>query len=439
MSGRFPRSTGISNNRAGVEDVNSPLILALPNEPGASPERFHGTTLTDWIVASDRASRALSVSMKDRAAILPIGKSKQNVFWYSLAGTFTTSRYYRTELPDWINSFNERDLARRRAGQAWSLLLPESSYPEPDSVPYERAGRDILFPHVLPSDSAQAAGGIRLTPWMDEITVAAALAGVNALHIGQGPHTDVLAVSLSATDVIGHSYGPDSREIHDQMLRLDRLLGSFIDSLYKIRDSSRVVIAISGDHGVGSFPELNVEHASPPPVRLSIGPVVRAARQALREAKIDTTAIIFDGLTVTADRAKFRAAGALPDPFLERIAADYRKLQGIARVDRFADLAKADTVHDEIARRWLHQFNVGDIDLAVTLTRMSLATANAATHGSPYNYDSNVPIIFYGAGVRPGVHSNFVRTVDIAPTLAALVGVRPLERLDGVVLREALR
>ena len=439
LSGRFPRSTGIANNRGGVDDPSSPLIMALPGEPGASPERFHGTTLTDWIVAKDNKSRALSVSMKDRAAILPIGKSRQNVFWYSSAGTFTTSSYYRSDLPDWIEKFNDRDLARKTAGKAWTLLLPESAYPEPDSVPYEGGGDDIVFPHVLSEDSASAASGVRVTPWMDDITLAAALAGVSALKIGQGPHLDVLAVSLSATDVIGHRYGPDSREVHDQLLRVDRAIGVFIDSLYKMRDSSRIVIAISGDHGVASFPELNVEHSSPPPVRVSIAPVIRAARQHLRDAKADTTAIIFDGLTVTADRAKFRASGVDADQILAMVTADYRALTGVARVDRFADLAKADTVHDAIARRWLHQFNPGDVDLVVTLTRMSIATANAATHGSPYNYDSNVPIIFYGAGVRPGVHGDFVRTVDIAPTLAALLGVTPLEKLDGIVLREALR
>jgi predicted AlkP superfamily pyrophosphatase or phosphodiesterase len=439
LSGRFPRSTGIANNRAGVEDPSAPLILALPSEPGASPERFHGTTLTDWIVATDNKSRALSISMKDRAAILPIGKSKQNVFWYSAAGTFTTSRYYRSDLPDWIQHFNDRDLARRMAGKAWTLLLPESQYAEPDSVPYEGGGVDVVFPHVLSGDSASAASGVRVTPFMDDLTLAAALAGVSALKIGQGPHLDVLAVSLSATDVIGHRYGPDSREIHDQLLRVDRALGAFIDSLYKMRDSSRIVIAISGDHGVASFPELNVEHSNPPPVRTSILPVIRAARQYLRDAKADTTAIIFDGLTVTADRVKFKAAGVDPDQILAKVAADYRQLPGVARVDRFNDLTKADTVADPIARRWLHQFHPGDIDLAITLTRMSIATANAATHGSPYDYDSNVPIIFYGAGVRTGVHNNFVRTVDIAPTLAALLGVKPLEKVDGVVLRDALK
>ncbi len=439
LSGRFPRSTGIANNRNGVDDSGAPLLDALPGEIGASPHRFVGTTLTDWIIASDKRSRALSISMKDRAAILPIGKSKQNVFWYSSAGIFTTSTYYASALPDWLKRFNARDLAHRTAGTSWKLLLPESSYPETDSVAFEGGGVDFVFPHFQPDDSVQAANLVRVTPSMDDITLAAALAGISALHIGTGPHLDVLSISLSATDIIGHRYGPDSREVHDQLLRVDRAIGRFLDSLYRVRDSSRILIAMTGDHGVASLPELNVEHTIPPPVRVSIGPVVRAARDYLKAAKVDTTAIIFDGLTVSADRDKFRAAKVGADSILGKIAADYRRVAGVSRVDRFTDLMKADTVSDPVARRWLHQFNPGDIDLAITLTRMSIATLNVATHGSPYDYDSHVPIVFFGAGVRPGVHDNAVRTVDIAPTLAALLGIRPLEKLDGVVLQQAIR
>ncbi|MBA2687354.1 MAG: alkaline phosphatase family protein [Gemmatimonadaceae bacterium] len=433
LSGRFPRSTGISNNRAGVEDRSFPLIEFYPGEIGASPNRFRGTGLFDWMYAADSRARALSISMKDRAAILPIGKAKQNVYWYSTSGKFTTSTYYASKLPDWLQAFNARDLGRRSAGKTWALLLPESAYPEPDSIPAEASGTDFVFPHVITSDSTNAASTVRLTPFMDDMTLAAALAGVNALQIGKGPHVDLLNISLSATDIIGHRYGPDSREMHDQMLRVDRAIGAFIDSLYKLRDSSRIVFAISGDHGVASLPELNVERASPPPVRVSLGGVVANARVFLREAGVDTTAIVFDGLTVIAEREKFRTAKQT-DSILDMIASDYRAVAGVARVDRFSDLLKGDTVGDPIARRWSHQFRPGDIDLAITLTRMSIASSNSATHGSPYDYDTHVPIIFYGAGILPGVYSSFVRTVDIGPTLAVLLGIKALEKLDGVPL-----
>lgn len=439
LAGRFPRSMGISNNRAGVDDPAFPLVQGNPSEPGASPARFRGTTLVDWIIAADPRSRAFSISMKDRSAILPVGKSKQHVFWYSASGVFTTSTYYGSELPDWLKRFNARELPARTAGTSWTLLLPESSYPEPDSVPFEAAGQDFLFPHVQSSDPVQAASTVRLTPDMDLITLEAALEGINALKIGQGPQVDVLNIALSGTDAIGHRYGPDSREVHDQMLRVDRAIGSFLDSLYRMRDPSRIVIALTADHGVASFPELNVERATPPPVRTSILPVIRAARAHLKAAGVDTTAFILDGFTVRANREKFSSAKVGVDSMLAKVAADYRKLEGVARVDRFSDLLKGDTIRDPITRRWVHQFRPDDVDLVVTLTRMSIAVPGSATHGSPHDYDSHVPIIFYGPGIPRGVHANFVRTVDIAPTLAAIIGVRPTEKLDGVVLHQAIR
>jgi len=440
LTGRFPRSTGISSNSAGVGDPSFPLISGYPNEPGASPYRLKGTTLVDWILRSDPGSRALSISMKDRAAILPVGHSQQNVFWYSGMGNFTTSTYYAKELPAWLQKFNARDIPRKSAGQVWTLLLPESAYPEPDSVPRERGGIDFTFPHVMAADSAQAASLFRATPGMDDITLAAALEGVNALGIGGGQHLDVLNISLSATDVVGHTYGPDSRELHDQFLRVDRLLGAFMDSLYKLRDSTKIIFAMTGDHGVGSMPELNVERAVPPPVRTSLAPVAVSTRARLRALGVDTLAITFDGFAVSADRNAFRTARVNADSILFSLASELRNLAGVLRVDRFADLMKADTVADPIARRWLHQFpSDGDVELLVTLTRMSIATTTAAQHGSPHDYDSHVPIIFFGKPFKHATFAEFVRTVDIAPTLAAALGVKPLEKLDGRVLVRAMK
>src|ERR671914_943331 len=130
MSGRFPRRTGIVRNSAGVQDPQTPLIGA--NGPGASPFRFRGTTLTDWLRSKDPRTRALSVSGKDRGAILPIGRDAQNVFWFSAPGLFTTSTYYADTLPDWVRRFNDRRLADSMAVRPWTLLLPDSAYAEPD-------------------------------------------------------------------------------------------------------------------------------------------------------------------------------------------------------------------------------------------------------------------------------------------------------------------
>jgi len=167
MSGRFPVHTGISANSAGVNDTTVTLIDA-PGL-GASPFRFRGTTLTDWLVAKDPRTRVLSVSRKDRAAILPIGRSKQPVFWYAPNGSFTTSTYYGSSLPDWVKAFNARRLPASFAGHVWRPLLPDSAYAEPDSVPIESGGIGFLFPYATPTSPDTAALVLAGFPWMSSL------------------------------------------------------------------------------------------------------------------------------------------------------------------------------------------------------------------------------------------------------------------------------
>jgi arylsulfatase A-like enzyme len=293
---------------------------------------------------------------------------------------------------------------------------------------------------VLPDDEDNAVNVLRGTPFIDQVTLSFALDGVRSLALGGGTHTDLLSISLSGTDYIGHRFGPDSREIHDQVLRLDRALGTFLDSLYKLRDSSRVTIVLTGDHGIGSMPELAPRGMTPAPVRgVSIAQLSAPLRASLKAAKVDTAAIDVDQQIVLVDRAAFARARINADSVLDAFAAAIRRVNGVQRVDRFRTL-QADTLTDPVARRWSHQFPANvNVELVITLTPLSLWQGSIATHGSPFDFDSNVPLIFYGAGVLPGVHRNFVRTVDLAPTLAALAGVSPTERIDGIVLREVIR
>lgn len=438
LAGRFPRSTGIVANRVGVEDPAAPS-LGEPTGLGASPKRFQGTTLVDWLRAKDSRSRTLSVSMKDRGAILPVGRSNAEVYWYFPDGRFTTSTYYRASLPDWVNAFNARRMPQSLAGKSWTLLLPDSAYKEPDSVSVEAGGRNFVFPHPIPGDSAGAAGAIRTSPWMDEITLDLALAGLNALSLGEPSRTDVLAISLSATDYIGHSFGPDSREMHDNILRLDRNLGVFFDSLFKLRDSSRIAIVLTGDHGVGTIPELAAS-VTPTPVRVDQMALATILRGAVAAEGIDSTLVAFDWQTVLANRSSVKMDTGALDRALDDFSRQARKIPGISRVDRFRDLLRADTVKDPIARRWVHQFPANtNVQLVITLTPFSIFSGLVATHGSPRDYDSHVPLIFAGPWFAPGRYTEFVRTVDLAPTLAEIAGVKPSEKVDGVVLRRALK
>lgn len=439
MSGRFPRSTGVVANLAGVGDAQAPLIG--DRGPGASPYRFRGTTLIDWLRIKHPASRALSVSRKDRGAILPLGRAKQEVYWYSGA-RFTTSRYYRDTLPAWVNEFNARRLPQRMAGQHWDLLLAPDAYPEKDSIPTESIGRDFLFPHFFPEDSARAALLVQDAPMMDEFTLAFALLGLERLALGTTEGvTDILAVSLSSTDGVGHRYGPDSRELHDQILRLDRYLGTFLDSLFKLRDSTQITIALTADHGVSPVPNAPSRDPNQGAGFVTLAPVLQAFLGPLRARGLDTLAVDFGIDMLLMDRVAVRNAGLNPDSLERTFAAAARNVPGVLRADIVSELARKDTVRDDIARRWLHMLPA-DVPAAVTVTLKPYwlwAGLAIATHGSPHDYDAKVPVIFSGAGVRPGRHSRNVRVVDMAPTLAAILNVTPLETLDGRVLREVVR
>ena len=443
MSGRFPRSTGIASNVTGVIDPNYQLIDALPNEVGASPERFHGTTLYDWLKAKDSRTRVLSASKKDRAAILPIGRAKADVYWFSGNGNFTASTYYRDSLPAWVQQFNARHLGQRYAGRAWTLSRDPSTYAEPDSVPLENNGRDFMFPHPLPGDSSVVTRVLPATPYMDSVTALFALEGVRQLALGTGPQTDLLAVSFSATDYVGHTYGPDSREAHENELRLDQTLGWFIDSLYKLRDSSTIAFALTGDHGASPIPELaraRGDARGNEGLRVSLRSVVAQTRAGLQAAGVDSSAFEYDGETVTLDRAALAGRRVKADSVLDAFAAAAKQVPGVYRVDRLKSLRRADFAADPFARRWSHQLpESSPVDLVITLTKYSNFGGIPATHGSPWDQDAHVPVIFYGPWFKAGRYTEFARVVDMAPTLAAIAGVRPLEKLDGVALLQAIR
>jgi arylsulfatase A-like enzyme len=276
---------------------------------------------------------------------------------------------------------------------------------------------------------------------MDRLTLDAALEGLQALDLGRGPQTDLLAVSLSATDYVGHRYGPDSREQHDNVLRLDRALGAFIDSLYRLRDSSTIVFALTADHGVTSFPELVAQRtgrtATP---RYDVSASLRSVRDMLQSAKVDADAVELDGPLIIVDRSAFARARVDADVFLARLATTLRRQPGIARVDRVRDLVQRDTVRDAVSRRWLHMLpSDAGVDYVVTPVQGAYpAGAQIAEHGTPYDDDAHVPLVFYGAGIRPGRIAERALVVDAAPTLARVIGVTPFERLDGRVLVRAL-
>jgi len=259
--------------------------------------------------------------------------------------------------------------------------------------------------------------------------------------------TDVLAVSLSTTDAVGHTFGPDSREIHDQVLRLDHYLAWFLKRLTDRVGRDNIVVVLTADHGVTAFPERTRAKTGGAAYRVSLDTVVSAVNRDLdRLAGAGGSPrqwLEFDtGMLFLRDNGRFAAIGLKTDSVLDALAARIVRIQGVARVSRLADLARADTASDPVARRWLHHLSPdAGVVLTVTLQPASvwdIPNVPIAMHGQPSEDDSHVPIIFWGRGVRSGSYSGRMNTVDIAPTLGVLLGVSPLSLVDGRARTEAL-
>src|SRR6266576_678151 len=444
LSRMWPAHTGIIRNSEGVQDSLAPLIGTTG--PGASPRRFRGTTLIDWLKAVDPTTRVLSVSRKDRGAILPIGHAKEQVYWYQ-SGLFTTSRYYADTLPSWVQAFNARRLPFKAANTTWSLLLPDSAYKEADNEVWENGGAGVVFPHRLPPDSVQAAAAVAGVPAMDSLTLLFALEGFEALHLGR-KGTDLLAVSLSTTDAVGHAFGPDSREIHDQVLRLDHYLAWFLKRLTDRVGRDNIVIVLTADHGVTSFPERTRAKTGAAAYRVSLDTLFAAVNHDLDRLAGTAGAaprawLEFDtGVLMQHYNGRFAALGLKTDSILDALTARILRVQGVARVIKPADLARADTASDPVARRWLHHLTPdAGVVLTVTLQPGSVWDIPGfpyAMHGEPSEDDAHVPIIFWGRGVKRGSFPGRMNTVDIAPTLAVLLGVSPLSLVDGHARTDAL-
>jgi arylsulfatase A-like enzyme len=227
-------------------------------------------------------------------------------------------------------------------------------------------------------------------------------------------------------------------------LRLDRYLGAFIDSLYRLRDSATIVFALTADHGVAPYPEIAARRRPLTTTRVDLQPVLTPAFTALRGAGADSTVIRFEEGMLFVDRDALARLKVNSDSTIRAIAGALRNVPGVLRADEVRGLrarSASQLARDDIGRRWAHMLPPDfPAELVVTLEpNVYWAGVFYATHGSPHDYDAQVPVIFYGPWFERGRHTNMVRVVDMAPTLAQVLGVRPTEDLDGRVLREALR
>jgi arylsulfatase A-like enzyme len=277
-------------------------------------------------------------------------------------------------------------------------------------------------------------------PWTDSLTLDFALEGMRHAGLGRRPgRPDLLVVSLSTTDAVGHQWGPDSRESQDHLLRLDRWLGRFLDSLGTMVPEARTLVVLASDHGVQSAPAFQREVLGRPARNVWLGGLERTTRTALARWRGDFGVDFDDGLLM-ANTAALRARGVDVDSLAEALAASIRAEPGVRRVYTPRRLAAA-PASDADAGRWRRAIppDLGWLLAAVPAEHTLWSREAEANHGTMNVDDMRVPIVFRGPGIAAGTVRRPVRTVDIAPTLAALLGVRPTEPLDGRPLPEIVR
>lgn len=465
LTGRHPGPAGVPGNEfidratgRTVYCVEDPAEDArvLGGEGGRSPRNIRVEALGDWLKAARPGTRVFAVSGKDRAAIAMAGRRPDAAYWLARGGSpgFTTSRYYREALPAWVEAFNGSDPPH----DGFWAGLPErwvhadgigGERGRPDDYPAESGELGRTSGHPVRSGALEeAATRLHSSPWADSVTLDFARELVRREGLGTRGQADLLAVGLSGTDRIGHLWGPESHEARDALLRLDAELGDFLGFLEGVVGPGRLLVALTADHGVLPLPEWLAETGrSECPVdggRLGLRMLVLRLLWETHLSLSPTFSIpvrwlSFAGANLTVDRKLALQRGVAVGEVVA-VAKRYLEAQpGIARVWTAQDILAGE---DPLARLYRNSYDPqrsGDAVVQVERTCLISAYDSGTSHGSPYGYDRDVPLVFFGPGVPKGAVPGPAATVDIAPTLAVLLGLEPPGGLDGRPLLPAPR
>lgn len=458
LSGRHPSHSGIVGNswfdpftRRTVGVVSDPFVQPVGGAgASASPSNFVGFTLGDTLKTDDPNAHVVTFSFKDRSAILMGGRLADGAYWYeSQGGNFITSSYYTEEPPAWLIAWNDRHVADGYRGRVWTRLLPDEfvyeEFAGPDQVEGESNPTDRVFPHALGGNPPERGfyDSIRRTPFADQITLDAALAGADANGLGQDDVPDILAIGFSGTDIIGHAFGPDSQEVMDQLLRLDLLLGDLFETLDTRVGLSRVLVVLTADHGAMPLVE-NLQARGIDARRLPPS-VLRNAVMTALDARFDggSEFILSFGTDIYLDRELIRERAADPAAVEEVITDALFGTGVVAAVYTAGDLAGDSPSDDPYIYLYRNAYySSRSPDLAVRLNEYiypGLESGGGTGHGTAYDFDRHVPIIFMGSAIRPGRYESEAGPTDIAPTLAAILGLDFPQEYDARILEEALR
>jgi predicted AlkP superfamily pyrophosphatase or phosphodiesterase len=457
LSGRHARDTGIVANEwyDRLEDrvvnvVDDPAATALPGPGrGASPAHVVGPTLGDLLKKASPTSRVVGVAMKDRSAILMAGPRADAAYWYETdSGSFGSSTYYMRKLPSWLTDWNAAGHIDALAGQVWTRLLPDESpylrFAGPDDVRGEWDNKDTVFPHRIrgAAQSREFYDEVRRAPFLDELTLEVTLRAMKAHDLGRDEAPDILAVGMSATDIVGHTYGPDSQEIMDQLLRLDRVLGRLFEAAEAQAGRDRVVFGLSADHG--SMPLVEVLKARGLDARrVSPAEIEKPVRQAL-EARFPNAGELVELADVPhfyLDRSAIARQG-LSLAAVQAVAKEALLGTGVVRkvytpVELMGD-PPGDDPDFPLLRNSFFESRSPHVIATVKPYVYVSSRPGGTGHGTVHGYDRHVPVAFLGSGIKAGRYDAECGPNDIAPTLAVLLGVEYRVEEGQRVLSEAL-
>lgn len=408
-----------------VEDSSVRTVGANNAAGEMSPRNLLSTTITDELKSAVARAQVVSLSIKDRGAVLPGGHLADQVFWYdSNTGDFISSTWYMDELPLWVREFNDRKLARKYSNEIWEPLLPLAQYSQSDEddVPWEHAFEDeeaAVFPHKMNGSLSR----IITSPFGNELLAAFAKAAIDALHLGKDETTDFLAISFSPPDYVGHRFGPRSVEIEDIYLRLDRQIASFLSYLDDQVGERNYLLFLTSDHGVVEIPQ-SLQARGLPGGNFDDAAMLEELKAHMRKRYGEAEWVAhYENQQVYLNRELIAQRGLVLRSVQDEVAGFLKGFKGVVRTNtahRYATMDYRSGLESFYQKGFFFDRS-GDV--FIHLGTGWLDSSHRTSHGSPYSYDTHVPLIFYGWRISPGASSHHTVTPQIAPTISHMLGI----------------
>jgi predicted AlkP superfamily pyrophosphatase or phosphodiesterase len=410
-----------------------------------SPKNLLVTTICDELrLATNFRSKVIGIALKDRGGILTAGHSANAAYWYdNTNGNWITSTYYMNELPKWVNDFNGQKRVDKYYQAGWSLLYPAASYVQStaDEKSYEAKPFGTKFPYEMKNFVGKDYGKITASPMGNTLTTEFAKAAITGEQLGADSITDFLAISFSSPDYIGHSFGPNSVEAEDGFLRLDQELGAFLDFLDAKVGKGQYTVFLSADHGVAEIPEFLRENKLPGG-RVFTNKLMEQLNKELNEKfSISTIIVSDDNYQIHLNHAKLDSAKISKKDVTRWIVDRLFFEPGIARVFAIEDLYNVPLPPDvrSMLNNGYYPSRSGDIQVILRPGYIDSYTTTGTTHGLWNPYDSHIPLLWYGWGIKQGKTNKEVKMTDIAPTLAAMLRIQMPSGCVGKPIEDVLK